>query len=116
MIEQYTNYNNIQNYVQITYVHFQFHFNTLFTATHVLLDSDFKAWHHYFTHADPILCWVQSPNGSFCHTAAYFPFCREKLAYITTVNMQVPVLPSETSEDVSQVEDLLKDGRMGHQV
>ena len=43
-------------------------------------------------------------------------FYREKLAYITTVNMQVPVLPSESKEDVSQVEDLLQDGRMGHEV
>ena len=45
-----------------------------------------------------------------------FLFYREKLAYITTVNMQVPVLPSESKEDVSQVEDLLQDGRMGHEV
>ena len=42
--------------------------------------------------------------------------CREKLAYITTVNMQVPVIPSDSKEDVTQVEDLLKDGRMGHEV
>ena len=47
---------------------------------------------------------------------AKFFFSREKLAYIMTVNMQVPVLPTETGDDVSQVEDLLHDGRMGHQV
>lgn len=42
---------------------------------------------------------------------------REKLAYITTVNMQVPVIPSDggQSED-SKVQELLKDGRVGHEV
>ena len=65
MIEQYTNYNNIQNYVQITYVHFQFHFNTLFTATHVLLDSDFKAWHHYLSRVmrKPTFCICENKDA-----------------------------------------------------
>lgn len=50
------------------------------------------------------------------HPNALSTSFREKLAYITTVNMQVPVIPTDSKDDVTQVEDLLKDGRMGHEV
>ena len=61
-------------------------------------------------------CWKSHVAAQFCSKTKFQLFYREKLAYITTVNMQVPVLPSESKEDVSQVEDLLQDGRMGHEV
>ncbi|XP_053398838.1 protein KIBRA-like isoform X2 [Mercenaria mercenaria] len=51
------------------------------------------------------------------HPNALTTSFREKLAYITTVNMQVPVIPSDggQSED-NKVQELLKDGRVGHEV
>lgn len=51
------------------------------------------------------------------HPNALTTSFREKLAYITTVNMQVPVIPLDgTQSEDSKVQELLKDGRVGHEV
>ena len=44
-------------------------------------------------------------------------FCREKMAFFTTVNINVPVVPRETLEkDDRTAEDFFQDDRIGEEV
>ena len=44
-------------------------------------------------------------------------FCREKMAFFTTVNINVPVVPRETLEKEDRAaEDFFQDDRIGEEV